>query len=69
MFGCLLFTVLFTVIFVISSTILKLHMGLVLFLDIICSHEFIGGYTHSFISIVQVFHAESLETKTNVPSK
>ena len=41
MFSCLLFTVLFTIISIISSMILKLHMGLVLFLDKIRSHEFI----------------------------
>ena len=52
-FSCLLFTVLFTIISIISSTILKWHMVLVLFLDKIRSHEFIGG-THSFISVVQV---------------
>ena len=34
----------YTIISIIGSTILKLHMGLVLFLDKICSHEFIGGY-------------------------
>ena len=45
MFSCLLFTVLFAVISISSSTILKLHMGLVLFLDKICSQEFIGGYS------------------------
>ena len=44
MFSCLLFTVLFTIISIISFTIFKLHMGLVIFLDIIRSHEFIGGY-------------------------
>ena len=44
MFSCLLFTVLFTIISLISSTISKLHMGLVLFLDKIRSHEFMGGY-------------------------
>ena len=44
MFSYLLFTVLYTIISIISSTILKLHMGLVLFLDKMCSHEFIGGY-------------------------
>ena len=44
MFSCLLFTVMYTIISIISSTILKLHMRLVLFLDKICSHEFIGGY-------------------------
>ena len=41
---CLVFSVLYTVICIISSTILKLHMGLVLFLDKICPHEFIEGY-------------------------
>ena len=44
MFSCVLFTVLFTIISIISSMILKLHMGLVLYLDIICSQEFIGWY-------------------------
>ena len=34
---------LFTIISKISFTILKLHMGLVLFLDKICSREFIRG--------------------------
>ena len=45
-FSCLLLTELFTILskLIISSTILKLHMGLVRFLDKICSHEFIGGY-------------------------
>ena len=28
-----------------SSLILKLHMRLFIFLDIICSYEFIGGYS------------------------
>ena len=44
MLSCLLFTVMYTIISIISSTILKLHLGLVRFLDKICSHEFIGGY-------------------------
>ena len=44
MFICLLFTVMYTIISIIGSKILKLNMGLVLFLDKICSHEFIGGY-------------------------
>ena len=44
MFSCLLFIVLFAIISTISFTILKFHMGLVLFLDKIRSHEFIGGY-------------------------
>ena len=35
---------LFTITFFMSSTILKLRMGLVIFLNIICSHEFIVGY-------------------------
>ena len=37
-------------------------MGLVLFLDINCSHEFIGG-THSFISIVQVCRSRTFGNK------
>ena len=44
MFSYLLFTVLFTIISIIRSTILKLHMGLVLFLDKLRLHEFITGY-------------------------
>ena len=44
MFSCSLFTVMYTIIYIFSSTILKLHMGLVFFLNKICSHEFIGGY-------------------------
>ena len=44
MCSCLLFTVMYTIISIISSTILKLHMGLVFFLDRICSPEFITGY-------------------------
>ena len=44
MFSCLLFTVMYTIISIISSMILKLHMWLVLFLDKILSHEFIRGY-------------------------
>ena len=44
MFSCLLFTALFTIIYIISSAILNLRMGLVLILDKICSLEFIGGY-------------------------
>ena len=44
MFSCSLFTVIYTIISIISSMILKLHMGLAFFLDKICSHEFIGGY-------------------------
>ena len=41
-FRCLLCPVLFTIISIISSTIFKLHMGLVHFLNIIWLHEFIG---------------------------
>ena len=43
-FSCLLLIVLFSIISIISFTILKLPMGLVLFLDKICSHEFVRGY-------------------------
>ena len=45
-FSCLLTTVLFTIISIIMSTILKLHVGLLgfFFLGIICLHEFMGGY-------------------------
>ena len=49
MFSCLLCTVLFTIISIISFTILKLHMGLVLFLDNICSREFIRGYPFFYV--------------------
>ena len=49
MFSCLLCTVLFTIISIISFTILKLHMGLVLFLDKICSREFIRGYPFFYV--------------------
>ena len=49
MFSCSLFTVMYTIISIISFTILKLHMGLVLFLDQICSHEFIGGYPFFYL--------------------
>ena len=49
MFSCLLLTVLFTIISKISFTILKLHMGLVLFLDKICSCEFIRGYPFFYV--------------------
>ena len=49
MLSCLLCTVLFTIISIISFTILKLHMGLVLFLDKICSCEFIRGYPFFYV--------------------
>ena len=48
-FSCLFFTVLFTIIYIISVTILKLHMGLVLFLDKIYSREFIRGYPFFYV--------------------
>ena len=48
-FSCLLFTVLFTIISIISFTILKLHMGLVLFLDKIYSCEIIRGYPFFYV--------------------
>ena len=47
-FCCLLLTVVHTIISIISSTILKLHMGLALFLHKIGSHEFIGGYPYFY---------------------
>ena len=40
---------LFTIISIISFTILKLHMGLVLFLDKICLREFIRGYLFFYV--------------------
>ena len=49
MLSCLLFTVLFTIIYIISFTILKLHMGLVLFLDKICLPKFIRGYPFFYV--------------------
>ena len=67
MFSCLLFTVLFTIISIISSTILKLHMGLVLFLDQIWSHKFIGGYSFFYFYCANLnVAAEQMGTKTNV---
>ena len=33
---------------IVSSMILKLHVGLVIFLYILCSHEFISGYPFSY---------------------
>ena len=68
MFSCSLFTVMYTIISIISSTILKLHMGLVFFLDKICSHEFIGGYSFFYFHSAYV-EAKPLGTKTNVFSK
>ena len=43
-FSCLLCTALFTFLSIMSSMVLKLHMAVAIFLDIICSHEFIRGY-------------------------
>ena len=37
------------IISIISFTILKMHMGLVLFLDKICSHEFIRGHPFFYV--------------------
>ena len=62
-FNCLLFTVLFTIISIMSSMILKLHMGLVIFLDMICSPEFIKGFPF-FFSIVQVCRSITIGNKT-----
>ena len=70
MFSCLLFTVLFTIISIISSTILKLHMELGFFFFIkIRSHEFIGGYPFLLLLVCRYVEAEPLGTKTNVFSK
>ena len=70
MFSCLLFTVRFTIISIIISTILKLHMRLVLFLDKIRSHEFIGGWVPILLILLcRYVEAEPLGTKTNVFSK
>ena len=49
----------YTIISIISSTILKLHMGLVLSLDKICSHEFIGGYPFFY------FHCAGMSKKNH----
>ena len=42
-FSCFLLTVLLTIIYIMSSMILKLAIWVVIFLNIICSREFIGG--------------------------
>ena len=49
--SCLLLTVLFAIMYLMNSTILKLHTGLIIFLNIICSQEFVRGYLF-FHSIV-----------------
>ena len=69
MFSCLLFTVLFTIISIISSTILKLHIWLVLFLDKIRLHKFIGGYPFFYFLLCRYVEVEPLRIKTNVFSK
>ena len=63
MFSCLLFTVLFTFISIISFTILKLHMGLVLFLDKICSSEFIRGYQFFYVYCAGMLKQNQWEQK------
>ena len=63
MFSCLSFTVLFTFISIISSTILKLHTGLVLFLDKIRSHEFIGGYPFFYFYCAGMFKQNHWEQR------
>ena len=63
MFSCLLFIVLFTIISIISFTILKLHVGLVPFLDKICSHEFIGGYPFFYVYCVGMFKQNHWEQR------
>ena len=49
MFSCLLLAALFTIISIISFMILKLYMGLVLFLDEIYSLEFIREYLSFYV--------------------
>ena len=63
MFSCLLFTVLFTIISIISFTILKWHMGLVLFLDKICSREFIRGYPFVYVYCAGILNQNHWEQR------
>ena len=67
-FGWLVFTVLFTIMSIINSTILKLHMGLVLFLDKIRSHEFIGGYPFFYFSCASVLKQNHREQRPMCPA-
>ena len=68
-FSCFLFTVLFTIMSIISSTSLKLHMGLVRFFDKICLHKFIGGYPFFYFYCAGMLQQNHLGTKTNVFSR
>ena len=63
MFSCLLFTVMYTIISIISSTILKLHMGLVIFLDKMCSHEFVLGYPFFYFHCAGMLNQNNWEQK------
>ena len=63
MFSCLLFTVLFTIISIISFTILKLHMGSVLSLDKICSCEFIRGCPFFYVYCAGMLKQNNWEQK------
>ena len=54
---------LFTVISIISFTILKLHMGLVPFLDKISLHEFIGGYPFFYVYCAGMFKQNHWEQR------
>ena len=63
MFSCLLLTVLFTIISIISSTFLKLHMGLVLFLDEIVRNLFISGYSFFYFYCAGILKQNHLEQR------
>ena len=71
MFSCSLFTVMYTIICIISSTILKLHMGLVFFLNKICSHEFtfIGGYPFFYFYCVGLLKQNHWEQRPMCSAK
>ena len=69
MFSCVLFTVMYTIVSIISSTILKLHMGLVLFLDKICSHEFIEGYPFFYFHCVGMLKQNHWEQRPMCSAK
>ena len=69
MFSCLLFTVMYTMISIISFTILILYMGLVLFLD-----KNLFARVHRRVPVLlfllcRYVEAEPLGTKTKVLSK
>ena len=74
MVSCLLFTVLYTIISIISSTILKSHMGLVLSLDNFFFFFFFLARVHRRVPVLlfllcRYVEAEPLGTNTNVLNK